>query len=446
MLFTNDTLIMSHPIKTNASMFFFLDIVIIGGCILGKLFSPSNLIIYALLCYLIMRLLFTSLNSNFALLLLLVPNLGSTFIYVGSSSIPILNLLICVALLKLCLTSLHHFVNKKLLLVAIIFVLYEWIHIFYYDVKGLALLVSWSAAVLYVFLIAIYSRSTYNHETVLKYFLAGVGISIIYGLLNFYNMYGTLLANNPTIRFKGAAGDSNYFSMYIMISMFGLLYLINKNNSRWRQSIYPILFIVYGAFGVLSLSRMFLLVVSFLMLLMVIKVFASLKGNRKILWFIIITFLFIASFFLYFSEEVHSVFSLFFSRFTDFLEDPSGLTSNRNIIAEKYFDFIVADFWSMLVGIGIQEYYIRSGVFLETHNILLELLVVWGLVGFLIFGLFISIIFKISASKRKISETSILGWLPIICMAVSYMSINAMSNESFFLLVFFTINHIYEFD
>ena len=445
-MFSKNTLTTSPTINTNASMSLLMDTVIIGGCILGQLYSPSNLIIYTLICYLIMRLFFTSLNSNFAILMLLVPNLGSTFIYVGTSSIPILNLLICVALLKLCLTFLHVSVNKKLLLVTIIFVLYEWIHIFFYDFKTLALLVSWSAAVLYVFLIAIYGRSIYHHETVLKYFLAGVSISITYGILNFYNLYGTLLANNPTIRFKGAAGDSNYFSMYIMISMFCMLFLINKKSSKWSQSIYPLLFLIYGAFGVLSLSRMFLLVVSFLMLLMVMKVFINLRDHKKMLYFIITTLLLIAGFFLYFSEEIHSVLNLFLSRFTDFLEDPNGLTSNRNVIAARYFDFIVADFWSMLVGIGIQEYYIRSGVFLETHNILLELLVVWGLMGFLIFGIFIAFMFKSSASKRKISETSILGWLPIICMAVSYMSINAMSNESFFILVFFAITHIYEFD
>ncbi|MER2078120.1 O-antigen ligase family protein [Psychrobacillus psychrotolerans] len=447
-MFSNkNTLKMSPSKNSNESIIWLLlDTVIIGGSILGQLFGPSNLIISALICYLIMRLFFSSLINNFAILIFLVPNLGSTFIYIGTTSIPILNLLICVALLKLCLTYFHDTVNKKVLLVASVFVLYEWIHIFFYDVKTLALLISWSAAVLYVFLLSIYCRSAYHHETVLKYFLAGVGISIVYGLLHFYNLYGTLLANNPTIRFKGAAGDSNYFAMYIMISMFSILYLINKKSSKWVQSIYPLLFLFYGAFGVLSLSRMFLLVVSFLMLVMVVKVFIGLRNNKKLFWFIIILLLLIASFFLYFSEEINSVFSLFLSRFTDFLEDPSGLTSNRNVIAERYFDFIVSDFFSMLVGIGIQEYYIRSGVFLETHNILLEILVVWGLVGFLIFGLFIATIFKIVAVERKISETSILGWLPIICMAVSYMSINAMSNESFFLLVFFAINHIYEFE
>lgn len=447
MLSTNEpTFVLSPSINLNTPMSILLDTLIIGVGILGQLYSPGNPIIYVLICYLIMRLCFTSLTNNFAILMFLVPNLGSAFIYIGTTSIPILNLLICIALLKLCLTILHDKVSKKVLLVGIVFVLYEWIHIFLYDIKTLALLISWSAAVFYVFLLALYSRTTYHHETVLKYFLAGVGVSILYGLLNFYHLYGTLLANNPTIRFKGAAGDSNYFSMYIMISMFSILYLISKESNRWRQSIYPLLFLFYGAFGVLSLSRMFLLVVSFLLLLMVIKAFIDLRDNKKMVWFIITTFLLIAGFYLYFSQEIYSVLHLFLSRFTDFLEDPNGLTSNRNIIAEKYYEFIVSDYWHMLVGIGIQEYYVRSGVFLETHNILLEILVVWGVIGFLIFGLFIAIILKIRASDKKISETSILGWLPIICMTVSYMSINAMSNESFFLLVFFAINHIYEFD
>ena len=119
------------------------------------------------------------------------------------------------------------------------------------------------------------------------------------------------------------------------------------------------------------------------------------------------------------------------------------LTSNRNIIAEEYLHLMMDSFGKMIFGIGIQDYSTRSGIFLETHNIVLELFVVWGVLGVIVFFLFLVGIFKLIA-KKPFSKTNMINWLPILSMGSCYLSLNALSNESFFLLLAFTIKHIYE--
>lgn len=423
-----------------------LDIGVIGLCLLvGKLLDTAMLT-YCIGIYCSFRILFGSIAKSFALLMLLVPNLGIMSIPVAGLTVPILNLLICLALLIQIISCIHEPIPKSYILFIGFFIVYEWGHAILYDVKSIILLFSWSSAILYVSLFLFYSQKTYNHLLVLTYFIAGVFISTVFGILDFYDHYGSLLNNNATIRFRGGSGDSNYYSMYIMIAMFSMLYAVNQTRNRFSKNLFPLLFIFFLCFGVLSLSRMFLLVVSFLSFLLLCKVLFSWKKNKKILFFILIIGAAFSLLLLNFREELVSIFDLLFSRFTDFIDDPAALTSNRNVIAEQYVGLMSSNLLAFIFGIGIQEYHIRSGILLEAHNILLELYVVWGVVGFFLFAMFIITFFRNSGGISKLVKTNLIGWLPIICMAVSYLSINAMSNESFFLLFLFAMKHIYEFD
>ncbi|MFJ7971640.1 O-antigen ligase family protein [Psychrobacillus sp. NPDC096389] len=430
----------------NELYFSSIDIVVTGICLLGDKLFHSTFLIYFLVTYFSIRLFYSTIARNFALLMLLIPNLGVMFIHVAGLSVPILNIFICLALLKLVFSFIHEPIKKTYIFIIGFFIVYEWIHAIYYNFKSLLLLFSWSSAILYVSLFLLHSKKTYNHQVVVKHFLAGVFISTMYGILDFFDRYGSLLNNNATIRFQGGAGDSNYYSMYIMIAMFGMLYVVNRETKKITKIVYPILFVFFIAFGILSLSRMFLLVVTLMCFLLLIKVLLSVKRSKKLFTFILVVVSFLTFFTFYFSEEISSIIELLFSRFTDFIDDPAALTSNRNIIAEQYIQLITSSPIQMIFGIGIQDYHLRSGVYLETHNILLELFVVWGVAGFVVFFVFLTAIFRNIESPRTLSNTNFIGWLPIVCMGISYMSINAMSNESFFLLLLFAIKNIYEFD
>ncbi|KQL33383.1 O-antigen ligase [Psychrobacillus sp. FJAT-21963] len=430
--------------RTNLSS---IDLYLTGLCILGDKLLNINFLVYALGVYLAIRILLQSPDNTFALLIFLIPNLAIMFIPIPGSPVPLLNMLMGLALVKVVIFYYKKPINKSYLIIVGTFIVYEWCHIFYYDLKSIMLLISWSTAVLYVSLYFINSLKTYNHKTVIKYFITGVIISILFGILDFYGKYGTLMTNNTTIRFKGGAGDPNYFSMYIIIAMFIMLYLVNQKSNKFLLFLYSLLFVFFVSFGVLSLSRMFLLVVVLLSALLILKILFEIKRYKKIVFFVFCISIIFVLFSLFYIEEFASILNLLFSRFTDFTNDPSGLTSNRNVLAEQYIQLLIANTKDMIFGLGIQEYYLRSGAIqLEAHNIILEILVVWGIVGFLIFTMFVVVLFKYGNSKRRFLNNSFISLVPIICMGISYMSLNAMSNESFFLLLLFAIKNIHEFD
>ncbi|MBB4824901.1 hypothetical protein HNO89_002127 [Sporosarcina luteola] len=412
---------------------------------MGDRWFGSQLLFYLFIVYLLVRLFFSSVASDFSMLLLLIPNVGITLLNVGGTTIPLLNLLICLALLKLVLLFGHVPLTKSYLFLVGAVVAYEWGHVVYYDIKSIFLLFSWSGAVVYVSLFLYYSQETYNHRLAVTYFIAGVLISALFGIMDFVDRYGSLLNHNATIRFFGGAGDANYFSMYSMMAMFCLLYIISRQTKKALKIVYPLLFLFFMAFGVLSLSRMFMMVVSLLCLMLLVNVIFSRKRNKRLIHFLLLVSLFLSIFVFHFREEVGSLVGLLFSRFTDFMDDPAGLTSNRNILAEQYLEMLKVNYEQLLFGIGIQEYHIRSGILLEAHNFLLELLVVWGIVGFLAFGGYLLSLFKLAGSSSSLNGTSMIGWLPLLCIGVSFMSINAVSNESFFLLLLFAIKHLYEY-
>ncbi|MDF2065063.1 O-antigen ligase family protein [Bacillus sp. Cr_A10] len=443
----NDRITVYKGSKSNYAKFQYpVDLTVIGACLLGDKVFHVSVLIYFLGIYCVFRILLSSIDNNFALLISLVPNLGIMFISIAGSLVPILNILICIALIKQIISFIHEPIKKTYLLLIGFFLVYEWFHVIYYNLKSISLLLSWSSAVLYVSLFLLYSRKTYNHQIVIKYFIAGLCISTIYGVLDFYGNYGTLLNDNPTIRFRGGAGDSNYYSMYIMIAMFSMLYIVKKHFNRVTIIIYPMLFVLFTGFGLLSLSRMFLLVVSFLLFLLLVKILFSFQKNKKLFLFLLVVIGILGLLSLNFITEFAAILDLLFSRFTDFIDDPDALTSNRNVIAEQYMKLMTSSIVSFILGIGIQEYHLRSGIFLETHNILLELFVVWGIFGFIVFSSFVLTILCNVGIRKKLSNISIISCLPIICMGASYMSINALSNESFFLLFLFAIKNIYEFN
>lgn len=427
--------------------FAILDLLIIATCILGARVVGFDLWIYCLAIYLIFRILFCTTDYTFALLLFLVPNLGIMHLSILGTSVPLLNILICIALVKLIMSYSHKPINKNYLIIIGFVIIYECSHVLYYDLKSIVLLISWSCAVLYASLLIIYSKKTYNHFNSTIYFISGVFISTVYGVLDFYINYGTIMNNNMTIRFKGAAGDPNYYSMYIMIAMFSMLYLVSKESNKKTGFLYPILFVFFVSFGILSLSRMFLIVTTLAMLLLITTIIVKMKKNKKILLFIIVASFFPILLTIYYNEEVTTAFNLLIFRFTDYIDDPSGLTSDRNILAEQYIKLILSNPQYLIWGMGIQNYHLRTGLIpLEAHNIILELFVVWGITGFFVLILFVTTLKKYGNYKTGKTHKNLIGWLPIICLGFSYMSINAMSTESFFLLILFVIKNITEYE
>ena len=205
--------------------------------------------------------------------------------------------------------------------------------------------------------------------------------------------------------------------------------------------------------GFLSLSRMFMIVFSFVILIHFMGVMGFKRQHTAQRRFIF-SFLFLLSIVVFaFSNEIFNYVSLTISRFTEYGNNLNLLTSNRNIIVQEIMAFLLSNPLYFLFGVGIQNYGSRVGSMVYAHNIFIELLAAWGVVGLILFLVFIIIaIMNIRANyymkriQNPIKGTNIVGWLPFICMAVSYLSLNAIEVESFYILLIFVIKNIYDCD
>lgn len=424
---------------------FLLDVLIIGSLIIGCKILNVPALMFVLLFYIICKIIVSEPQYTLAYLLILIPNLGVIFIP-GIPS-PLLNILIPVAIFKMLISNGKMGINRKLSFLTFILILYEYVHAFAYSLDNLITLASWIFTIFYVLLFMSSRHFKYDHGVSIKYFISGICISSAYGLYINFMRSGSLLSFSRvsvTDRFIGAAGDPNYYSVYILIGLFSLLKLIDRNRNLFSRYMYNALFVLLPLFGFMSLSRMFIIVFTIVGIIYLMRVFISVKKykkHKKFAWKIIglcIPLVFI------FPTKIMDNINLILSRFTMYRDDLTLLTSHRNLIAKNIIDFLISNPFYMLFGVGIQNYGQRVGHGIGyAHNIILELLVAYGFFGTVLFIIYLITLVVIERHNNIKKHSTLVGWLPVICMMISYMSINAIEVESFYILVIYGIKNIY---
>ncbi|MDC7783893.1 O-antigen ligase family protein [Priestia megaterium] len=421
---------------------FLIDLIICGSFILISEILNNSSVYYILLLYIVLKTIVNSPQYSFNIILLLIPNLGVVFI--PGIPAPLVNLIISISVIKMA--TQYKGKHMGFILLTLVFILYEWAHAFGYDLSTTFSLVSWTFSILYIFLF-IGQKLEYNHATAIKYFIGGICISTIYGIYAGFLKHGsisTFSRLSMSDRFSGGAGDANYYSIYILIGIFSMVSLVNKQNKLLHKILLMVIFISLTFFGFTSLSRMFIIVFSFSMIVYLLRALLSYQRYSRHRRFLIgLIALAASSSMLYLNTIINNI-TLIFSRFTT-SGDLSSLTSNRDVILEHYIDFLLSHPVQMLFGVGIQKYYLRTGpdTNVYAHNIVMELLVSWGIIGFILFLSFIISLFFMAKYNSEKSKAGVIVWLPFLCMFIGYMSINGIEVESFYILIIYVIKNIY---
>ena len=208
------------------------DTFIFGILIIGSALNQVTIILLAFLLF--YKVLFKSYAYTFYILLFLVPSLGATLI--PNIPVPLLNLLVPIALFKLILLKGVKF-DKHFFIWTFIFIAYECLHVLLYNANNLMTLAGWICTILYFALFIFNNKiASYKNKLAIKYFLSGIFISILYGLLNNYLKTGTVInldQTDLTVRFSGGAGDPNYYSLYILIGLFSLLKFFHNKSTQY---------------------------------------------------------------------------------------------------------------------------------------------------------------------------------------------------------------------
>lgn len=261
-------------------------------------------------------------------------------------------------------------------------------------------------------------------EKMMKLFCLSTVISSIYALItiNIFNISYTNIDLKG--RFSGVFIDPNYYSIFLILSLIGLIDL--KSSNKIRNIEFYLEFVSLTFFGALTGSKSFLLLFLLVILFQVAELISKRKFFQIFFWMVSICFLVI-----YIEQKNISVFDLVLKRLNS-AKNVNELTTGRFNIWVRYIDYIFSDLKVIIFGEGLDKI-LNKG----THNIILEIIYNCGIVGLFFLILFFKSLF--SNSKKyylQHKKISILCYFPIFSLLVSYFFLQGIATLEFYLLVF----------
>lgn len=255
----------------------------------------------------------------------------------------------------------------------------------------------------------------------------------------------TLLIDNPQMssfisvyeweaagltRFSGFYGDANFYSAQIVIAIVGILTLLVKTVKKRVVFLQIVAILALILFGLLSVSKMFLLSTGTLIFIGVIS-FLFQKNRISNKFFVVTIILIIGLYILYsglFSNEIKQ----YTFRFTH-----GSLTTGRADLQEMYIDYLFSHPVKLFLGVGITDVFVNSRA---SHNTFLQIIWQIGLCGILLLVLWIRITFSpIKLRIMEISERSLFIFLLPVAYMLPWIALDYLFFDEFFYYMLFTI-------
>lgn len=226
-------------------------------------------------------------------------------------------------------------------------------------------------------------------------------------------------------RFCGLAFDPNYFSVEVilLITCFTQLYMKNKINYIF----YPVMMFL-SIVGILTVSKSFLIVFMLYVVLSIIGCVIKWKSNVRAKYLLTVFIVLSMCLVLAFSKFI----GVIVQRFTDMSAiDVNGndnvmnhITTGRSDLWTMYLKkWLGGGFLAILFGYGNNQPYLTTNDGVQAmHNLYIEVLYHFGLVGFvLVFGFVLYALISY-ISKNKINY---FNFIPLICVMIILFSINS---------------------
>nr|WP_225445856.1 O-antigen ligase family protein [Paenibacillus arenosi] len=233
----------------------------------------------------------------------------------------------------------------------------------------------------------------------------------------------------------------------------------------YKQARQPNILLIYSSLGLLllgltTLSRTYFLTMGFMVLLLLGYMVLTSDRNSKRMRSKIIGAVTIlgAAFAIPVIQLVHSIIERM-----SIGSSLDTMTGSRSFLAEQYWTvFKDSSWWELLVGRGIIGYLPQSrisvhGQQMGPHNTYLESLVAWGLVGSVVFVVFVMLLTYVQRVKSRVgsestlslsanirSKLSFLAFLPIISTMIFLLSLHSLGMyTTYFYLVLLIMNLYY---
>lgn len=377
--------------------------IILIGIILGTKYSELTLISF-ILCSL--NIVIDTKENNIYLLLMLLP-FADIFKILSLSSISLFTIIEIFFLIKLIICS----KNKDLNILLLFLVCACYIIIGTHDlIESFKLIIN---------LLLLFYLLTDNIQLDFKKSIYCFSIAIIissvvamffydYFSLNLYieKVFSFEDAGGLIERFSGLKTDPNYFSIGIIIAIFGLLIMMTTEKISFLKLI--LLFILIF-FGIRTNSKSFFIMLIFCILFY----FVNLVRKRKIILFVV-SAAFISLIVILIINGSFTEFDTIFMRFksSDALD---SLTTNRSYFWKLYIDYIFSSPKTFILGDGaLAELKYSTG----PHNTYIDFIIYFGISGTFCILFFI---FNVLRKQIKINLYS-LAYYCIIFMMYFFLS------------------------
>lgn len=272
--------------------------------------------------------------------------------------------------------------------------------------------------------------SPYNLKTILWYYCLGLSISICYGwiykdssILFLYLNESIQVSNDiDVIRFKGLFADPNYLGTFCTL---GLSLILQRYLLDLQVKGYFFFLVIICIASVLTLSKSVILQVIFLLVILVIYTWRNKSTSIAL-----ITTLSLLLFAYYANTNQISVLTIVFERFQEG-SSMSEITTGRSDLWQVYLTDIFSSLNTLLLGHGFSANLLDKG----THNIILEILYYIGFIGLLsVLGVFYCLFNQMS--KRYAIRTSLIKFLPMIVLSLSYLALQGFFSFAFYVQIF----------
>ena len=269
-----------------------------------------------------------------------------------------------------------------------------------------------------------------GHREVLCAFIAGVVIS---------SAFAFVFGENPAIRaiimqdaeirdqrFRGLFLDPNYYVTFVILAIVSLMCL--NQSKRVHKIVYfgTIAFLIFA--GAQTASKSFVLMLVGAFAYYCISLFA-----QKKFWLGIGLSAGVALLFVLATSGKIQLFQAVIERFED-AEDLSGLTTGRIDIWFDYIAVICSDPFVLLFGKGLDAPLVGG---FGTHNVFIETIYNFGIVGFILLVSFFAIVLKKIRIRLKDKGKRLpVRVLPIIAVMAMYAFLQGITSVLFYLGLF----------
>lgn len=253
-------------------------------------------------------------------------------------------------------------------------------------------------------------------DKIIKYFVLGMAclsISIIY-----YNG-DQIIDDNSRNSLEGIAFiEKNTYSIYGCVSLMSILYLLKMEFKKYKWYILPFCVILLSS--ILMISKTFLIIT---IICLSIFYLISVNSVRSSVVFLLTIFVFIIL--VSTVDYLNGLFNSYLDRFTQ-AEDFNELTTGRWAIFQEYINYLLRHPKCLLIGEGMFSYIqIVLNTFiipLRPHNVELEMLISWGIIGsFIIIYLVVKQYFRTKSTMMPIRNKHAV--LPLVALLLGLQTI-----------------------